>query len=159
MGPVLDGLRRPSSLRRPQWNGALSALDEPLTSVVIRTRVSRHPPTLAEGWSAKLGLDIPNQNCRINGTLLGEATHIAEVRRKSVNYCAAALAVMDATGDPAAINGKVILLFENSEGMIAGRGKRYRVPKKLRRFVEQFDEGRPVQPFKFKLRPWPREGE
>ena len=57
---------------KPDPQALLGALDGPLMSVVSRAGVSRHPPTLAEGWTPfELGDDRRAPPLPAEGRLIG----------------------------------------------------------------------------------------
>jgi hypothetical protein len=72
------------------------------------------------------------------------AGHIARGRPKDAACCAAALALSDAMGEPWEVYGE-------DAGPATGVADWIYLPPEAVRFVDDFDAGRPVEPFAFEV--------
>lgn len=79
--------------------------------------------------------------------------HIANGIRSNTESCPVALAILDATGwnkGDVDVGGETI---DRVEGMFPNWNfTHYHCPKKVQKFVDRFDEGKPVRPFSFVLK-------
>lgn len=71
--------------------------------------------------------------------------HIKEGKRNDIGGCPIALAAREQTKDSA------FVWLSSLSLVIGGRFQQVRLPRRASKFVDLFDSGRPVKPFKFRL--------
>lgn len=74
--------------------------------------------------------------------------HIANGSKSDCGHCPVALALLEATGADRVFVGYGAINTHNGDKVTC-----FMWPRSVTRFVDKFDEGRPVKPFTFKLRP------
>lgn len=74
------------------------------------------------------------------------AKDIRAGKRTSPEFCPIALATQRKLGAKTTVGSQDIYIYSN-----ARRAKRYYVPPAVRKFIGDFDAGRPVKPFRFRI--------